>query len=293
MRRWNKPFMIVALLSSILIVSAVFSSGVVDVSTFSLGGSSPAGAPESSSTPGVAVLPDSIRGDYAVGWRVGDTFQIVVNVTHVTDLYAWQINMSWNPSILNLNNIIAGEFLNRSGPTANTTSYELGFVINVTDNGAGYTAMGESILGGVPGQNDNGTLVTIELLIVGYGDTNLTIVDVGGTLPTTLLNSTLSSIVPTIADGYFSSRYISDFTGPEDPPGSGIYPPDGKVDNRDYSFIGAAFGKTSASPGWETYKDADTTGPAGPNPYDPYPPDDKVDNRDYSYCGSQFGNAYP
>jgi len=284
MRGRKKLFILGALLSTVLIISVVFSSGVVDVLTFSLGGSpaSSAGAPESSS-PEVFVNPATTRGDYAPGFQIGDTFQVDVNVTGVTDLFAWQINLTWNTSILSLSNIIAGEFLNRSRPTANTTSYGLGFVINVTDNAEGYTAMGESILGGVAGQDDNGTLVTIEFLIVGCGETNLTIIDVGGTLPSTLLNSTLSTIVPIKSDGYFSNRLISDIRGP----GAGN-PPDHVVNGWDYGFIGLAFGKTTASPDWDTYKIADTRGPGAGNL-----PDGVINGWDYGYAGLQFGSTCP
>jgi len=167
MRRRKKLFILAALLSVLLIVSVVFSSGVIDVLTFSLGGSSAssAGAPESSS-PEVFVNPVTTRGDYAPGYQIGDTFQVGVNITGVTDLFAWQINMTWNTSILNLSSIVAGDFLNRVTPPNYTTSSPapngLGFVINKTDNAEGYTAMGESILGGATAQSGNGRLVTIE-----------------------------------------------------------------------------------------------------------------------------------
>jgi len=215
MRKRNKLFVIVALLSAILIVSVVFSSGVIDVSTLSLG-SSPAssGAPESSS-PDVFVDPSAIIKDYVndPGYQIGNTFEVPVNITGVTDLFAWQVNMSWDASLLNVSNIIAGEFLNRTNPTANTTSHELGFVINKADNATGYTAMGESILGGVSGENGSGRLVTIEFQVVGYGCTDLTIIIAGGDLPTSLLNSTLDSMAFTTTAGYFRNKLQGDTDG--------------------------------------------------------------------------------
>jgi len=214
MRRWNKLSVIVALLSVILIVSVVFSSGAIDVLTLPLESPpAPAGAPESSSAV-VFVDPEPIIKDYVndPGYQIGDTFQIHVNITDASSLFSWQINISWDPSMLNVSDVIASEFLNRTYPTANTTSHELGFVINKADNATGYTALGESILGGDTGVNGSGRLVTIELLITAYGCGNLTL-SISGTLPTMLLNSTLDSIAFTTTDGFFKNKIHGDSNG--------------------------------------------------------------------------------
>jgi len=216
MRRWNRLYMIVALLSAILIVSVVFSSGAIDVLTLSL--ESPpatAGAPESSSQE-VLVDPHTTIKDYVndPGYQIGDTFQVHVNITDAVDLFSWQLNISWDPSMLNVTDVIASEFLNRTYPTANTTSHELGFVINKADNVTGYTASGESILGGDTGVSGSGRLVTIEFQVVDYGYTTLNI-SVSGDLPTILLNSTLDSTAFDIyvfrdMNGWFDNRITGD-----------------------------------------------------------------------------------
>jgi len=220
MRGRKKLFILAALLSVILVISVVFSSGVIDVLRLSLGGSSAssAGAFESSSLPEVFVDPNTIIKDYEndLWYQIGNTTQIQLNITDATDLFAWQINVSWsNASMLNVSNIITGEFLHNG--TYNTTSSTypngLGFVINMTDNATGYTAMGESILGNdpLPGVSGNGKLVTIVFQIVGYGCTNLTI-SVEGILPTTLLNNTLplSGTTPATVDGFFKNKLNGD-----------------------------------------------------------------------------------
>jgi len=223
MRRWNKLSVIVALLSVILIVSVVFSSGAIDVLTLSL--ESPpatAGAPESSSQE-VLVDPHTTIKDYVndPGYQIGDTFQVHVNITDAVDLFSWQLNISWDPSMLNVTDVIASEFLNRTYPTANTTSHELGFVINKADNVTGYTASGESILGGDTGVSGSGRLVTIEFQVVDYGYTTLNI-SVSGDLPTILLNSTPSSMAFDIyryqngfinMTGWFDNRISGDSDG--------------------------------------------------------------------------------
>lgn len=224
MRGRKKLFILAALLSALLIISVVFSSGVVDVLTLSLGGS-PAPLSSSSSTPEVSLDPNTTIKDYEYypDYQIDETFNVSVNVTLVTDLLAWQVNVSWgDASMLNVSNIFAGEFLNVGAAPNYTTSSSapngLGFVINKTDNATGYTAMGESILGSDTGVSGNGTLVTIEFQVRGYGYTNFTI-SVGGILPTTLLNSTLSSIAFDIytyqkafinMEGWFDNRITGD-----------------------------------------------------------------------------------
>jgi len=195
--------------------------------------------------------PDPIVMDYEndPGYQIGNTFQVHVNITDATDLFAWQINMSWDtmknmssgPPILNVGNITAGEFLN-VGALPNKTSSSaapdgLGFVINKTDNDAGYTAMGESILGADTGVGGDGRLVTIEFLITGYGCGNLTI-SVVGILPTTLLNSTLDSMGVTTTDGFFKNKLSGDCNG------------DGIVNSQDNGKINGHWAPAGGAPEW-------------------------------------------
>jgi len=261
MRGRKKLFILAALLSAILIISVVFSSGVIDVSTVLLGGSS-GPSPLASSTPVVSVESPNPTFSYAP-WAVsnsslqaGNVTEFRVNITLVTDLFAWQINMTWDTSVLNVSSIIAGEFLNSAIPPVNTSSSAapdgLGFVINLTDNVEGYTAMGESILGGVPGQDGNGTLVTIEFLVVGYGSTNLTI-STSGALNTTLLDDSVP--VVTIAydktDGYFRNKYPGDVDG------------DYLVGSADAGVLNGAYGKSSPDPLYKREADFDLDGLIG------------------------------
>jgi hypothetical protein len=285
MRGRKKLFILVPLLSALLIVSVVFSSGVIDVLTFSLGGSSAssAGAPESSS-PEVFVDPVMTRGDYAPGYQISDTFQVGVNITGVTDLFAWQINMTWNTSILSLSSIIAGEFLHAGmyDTTSSPAPDGLGFVINKTDNAEGYTAIGESILGGnpLPGVSGDGRLVSIEFLIVGYGDTNLTI-DVDGTMNTTLLDNSVPAVIITYdkTDGYFSNMILGDICG--DTSGT---PPDGDVDRYDFGFFAGAYGTSVGHPNFNPLADVtgDTTGSY---------PDGDIDRYDFGVFAGNYGRT--
>ena len=144
-----------------------------------------------------------------------------------------------------------------------------------------------------------GILANVTFRVVGYGCSNITL---GIRTRLTGWNFTGNDFYPIIdaetqpthiQHGYFSNKIVSDITGPEDPPGSGLYPPDKTVDGWDYSMFGLAFGKTSASPDWNDYKIADTTGPENPPGSGLYPPDGVVDGWDYSLCGLQFGQSVP
>jgi len=174
-----------------------------------------------------------------------------VNVTGVSDLFTWQVNMTWDPSILNVSSIIPGEFLALS---ENQTSSEvLGFVIDFTNNAEGYTGMAESILGEVSGITGSGRLVSVEFLVVGYGSTDLTI-SLTGTLPTTLLNSTVlpdgqpGTISFVKTDGYFRNKYAGDTDGDKD------------IDFEDFMAFLWSYLKTSVQSGYDREADFDFDG---------------------------------
>jgi len=255
MRGRKKLFILAALLSTILIISVVFSSGVIDISNLLLGGSTASSAePAVLSTPSVfgETLADSSK-------QSGSTVQIDVNITGVIDLFAWQLNVSWDQSLLNLVNAYGGEFLNRVSPPAYTSSSPapngLGFVINVTDNANGYSALGESILGGVPGITGDGQLVSLEFLVVGYGSTNLTI-ETSGTLPTTLLESALGIITSDTTDGYFRNKYPGDVDG------------DKYVGSADFDKLALAYGNWYWQPLYDRETDFDLDGLIGSADFD-------------------------
>jgi hypothetical protein len=266
MRGWSKLFILGALLSAILIISVVYSSGVIDVLNLSLGSSSTTGGEAAIlSTPLVfaETLSDSSK-------QSGNTTQIDLNVTGVTNLFAWQANISWDTSILNLSKIVAGEFLNRVTPPNYTTSSPapngLGYVINVTDNAAGCTAAGESILGGVPGTSGDGQMVSLEFLVVGYGSTNITI-NISGDLPTTLLNSSLGTITYDKTDGYFRNKYPGDVDG------------DKYVGSADFSRLAGAYGVTIGVPAYDREADFDLDGYIG--------------SADFSALAGNYGKTFP
>jgi hypothetical protein len=199
-----------ALLSVLLTVSLVVSFGIVDPSRFSL--LSAPGPMESETTASVFVVPDKIIGDYQLdpGYQIGDKFQIKLNISAVTDLYTWNVKIAWNSTVLNFTRIVAyGDFLART-----TSPYGTSRIVDIASasNETGHAAIAESVLGDYSGIDGNGTLVTIEFLIVGYGSTDLTI-SIDGQLPTQLLSSPGTNITFTSTGSYFRNKLEGDTNG--------------------------------------------------------------------------------
>lgn len=245
MKGRKKLFSLVGLLSVLLIIPLAFSLGGVDIPRLLFGGSptsSMVGPLASTST--VFVDPSMNVTDYEDAVHnvtIGSTVTFHINISGVTDLFAWQHNVSWDPSILNVSRVIQGEFLARS---ANLTSSEiLGFVINYT----GSVVAAEAIMANTTGITGGGRLVTIEFEIVGYGWTYLNIT-AGGNLPTMLLNSTGDiltydrQLVPIFsAHGYFRNVIYGDMT---DDSLVGVGPPDGDIDGFDLGVFSDNFGRS-------------------------------------------------
>lgn len=204
-------------LAVLLLVPPVVSPDVVNLYGYLFSFRSP--VTEQSSSLGVSVNPSSILNESS---QFGSTFNVTVNVSNVTDLFSWQVSMVWNSSLLNLNRIFVGEFLNRTGSLNKTSSASpyyggLGYVINVVDDAAGNVTLAESILedavlGSVPGVTGSGVLVTVEFLVTGYGYTGLN-VSLTGNLRTMLLNSAgveISLSPVDVHSGYFRNALFGD-----------------------------------------------------------------------------------
>ena len=194
----------------LLAVSIVLASGFVDVSRISFLSGPLAGPLDS--TADVFVDPDKIIKDYVAdsGYQIGDTFVFHVNITGVTDLFSYQVNVTWNTAILNFTGIWEyGDFLARTGSSYGTSRIE---DIYVASNETGYASVAETILGDELGISGNGRLVTLQFQVVGYGCSDI-VVGTGGALPTKLLDSAGASITFTTANGYFKNKLTGDADG--------------------------------------------------------------------------------
>jgi Cohesin domain len=190
----------------ILVATAVFASGMVDPSKMRLLGYTPI-EPNAGET--VFIAPSAIIGDYfATGFQVGNTVSVHVNVSSVTDLYAYAVNVTWNPAMLTYTGLAYGEFLARTGSAYGTSRSQ---PTVKSDNVLGCVSVAETILGDVAGITGSGRLFTLQFTIAGYGETNLGISS-AGFLPTKLLTSTGSEMTFATTSGYFRNALTGDAT---------------------------------------------------------------------------------
>jgi hypothetical protein len=90
---------------------------------------------------------------------------------------------------------------------------------------------------------------------------------------------------------YLRTSLVGDLTGPENPPGSGSYPPDGGIDVNDLVFMRKAYGTKQGDPGWTQYSISDITGPENPPNSVSYPPDNVVSVYDLFALGKNYGRS--
>jgi len=208
MRGRTKVISLAAILTVIFVSSVIFSSGAFNVSNSSLF-STPV-YPDA--TPNVFITPSTIIKDYVnnPGYQVGNKFQVSVNITDVTDMFSYQVNVTWTKTMFNFTRLVSyGDFLARTGSSYGTSRIEPTLIAS---NATGYASIAETILGDVGGITGNGRLFTIEFVILKYGCGTINI-GTGGSLPTLLLNSAGAPLGYITANGYFKNKLFGDSNG--------------------------------------------------------------------------------
>jgi len=123
------------------------------------------------------------------------TFTIALDVNNVKDLCGWQVLAAYNPSELEVMQIIPGGFVGAEYPSSEMADVSGGIFLNATDIGWGKFLVGGLLIGNGPGKDGSGRLATI---VFGYytRDYKLpSIVQDESTSETCLLNS-VNSIIP-------------------------------------------------------------------------------------------------
>jgi hypothetical protein len=231
MKTKRRASLAIALVAILLAIPLAFSLGIIDIPNLPFTSTPTSSTETASATTTVFVDLDKIIKNYqpGPGYQIGDTLQIHLNITDATDLYTYNINITWNLTMLNFTRIVSyGNFLAQTASPYGTSR-----ITDITNanNETGYAAIAESILGNYLGIHGNGRLVTIEFHIVGYGSIDLTI-SLQGTLPTKLLNSTGNSTTFTTTNGYFRNTIPSDVNE------------DGAVNVLDIGITSANWGRT-------------------------------------------------
>ncbi len=129
----------------------------------------PAGSP--GATQAAVTLPVSLNVSPAIANQgVGTTFQISVTATNAKDLYAVPIQLQFDPKVLQLVNVDAGEFLGRDGQAV---------ALVHRDEGNGLVTISTSRPPNAKGVDGQGNLCTLTFKAIAAGDSGLSLVKVG------------------------------------------------------------------------------------------------------------------
>jgi general secretion pathway protein D len=101
---------------------------------------------------------------------VGSTFQVAVTASNARDLYAVPIQLQFNPAVLQLVNVDAGDLLARDGQAVSIVH---------RDEGNGLVTISTSRPPNVAGVNGQGSVANLTFKAVAAGDSNLALVKVG------------------------------------------------------------------------------------------------------------------
>ena len=158
--------------------------------------------------PAVRISPESITI-----LQVDDNFTVFVTVDNVVAVGAAQVQLTYDPSVVNVTEVAEGPFLQSAGPTAVAQLYADENLQSLPPKGEVYYASAiistEALLTGASG---NGVLLNVTFRVVSEGSTQLHLLSYNegtGRSGTYFihLNSDLSQVevIPNLEDGYYGS----------------------------------------------------------------------------------------
>ena len=99
---------------------------------------------------------------------LGNAFVVDVNISSVTNLFDYQLDLAFNRGVLSATGVTEGPFLSTGGSTF--------FIPGTIDNvGGTITFNADTLLGAVPGVSGNGTLIVFDFTAIASGKSPLTI----------------------------------------------------------------------------------------------------------------------
>jgi len=135
------------------------------------------------------------------GLGLGSNLTINIKVSQITDLYAWNLTLYWNPAILEAKNITEGPFLKSAGTTVFSPPE-----INQT---GGYLNANCSLVDLVPGANGTGTIANITFQVKARGQSRISLTLRRPPLPdldeSVLVDGKKSPILHATANSVFSN----------------------------------------------------------------------------------------
>jgi general secretion pathway protein D len=134
------------------------------------------------------LLADTVVSAGSATVSSGQTFTVPVSISGVSDLFAFQFDLAFDPTILQLQSISEGSFLSSAGSTI--------FSPGTIDNTAGTaTTTADTLTGLGPGASGSGTLADFTFQAIATGTSALTLSGV------ILLDSNLDDIPFTTSNG--------------------------------------------------------------------------------------------
>ena len=118
---------------------------------------------------------------------VGQSFILNVNVDSLPDLYAYQFDLQFDPTVLRAFSVSEGSYLTSGGPTL--------FFPGTVDNVGGFVLSTADSLEGVAGVSGSGTLASFGFQAIAAGSTSITLQNIF------LLDSSLSGITAAVSSG--------------------------------------------------------------------------------------------
>ena len=165
-------------------------------------------------------------------------FTVDITVASVDSLYSWEIELNYNTTCLTATDVVAGSFF----PVGKNPHF---WELEVNDTAGRVRAAG-SLTGDVIGQDGSGVLATISFADPLSGPLYTQALDLKVTklVGYDYANKRIFDMTHLVSDGSVLLTIAGDITGPESPPGSGEYPPDGTVSNLDLVYLNNKFGTT-------------------------------------------------
>ncbi len=121
-------------------------------------------------------------------FSVGETFSLNIVASDVIDLYGFQFDIAFNPSILAAQSIAEGAFLSSGGATF--------FIPGTIDNVAGLISFNaDTLIGEISGMSGSGILALLDFSAVGVGVSSINLSS------PTLLDSNFQNITADIVAG--------------------------------------------------------------------------------------------
>jgi hypothetical protein len=115
-----------------------------------------------SSSAKVGITPNTMQLSSA---QIGSIIEVQLTVENVQNLFAWNLNLTWNPKVLNLTNVQEGSFLSNTGSTLFPWSSE----ISPTSRSQGYIDSVVCTLLEATSANGNGVLATLSFQVLSAG----------------------------------------------------------------------------------------------------------------------------